>query len=186
MDVAKFIRTMVQWEGKLSRHPADSAAKYPCPTPYRDGLKYHTNKGITYATWSGYFGNKNDARFYAMSDQDWFTIFSKLYYLPVKGDKFKCPNIGYMVSEFAWGSGVNPAVKTLQRACNNMGAKLEVDGLIGNKTLEFANNADPKILFDNLIQERKEFFIAISKGKNAVFLKGWLNRLSNNAELFRP
>lgn len=186
MKIDDFIITMKQWEGGLSRDMNDSASKNMCPTPYRDGNRYHTNKGITYAVWKAHFGSSADARFYEMNNNDWFEIFDKLYFKAVKGHDFKCLNIGAMVSEFAWGSGVIPAGKLLQKACNKMGANLVVDGAIGKKTLEFANSVDPKILFDLLIQVRKDFFTSIGVGKNAKFLKGWINRLNDNAKKFRP
>lgn len=186
MELNDFIKTMKAWEGGLSKDPSDSASANFCPTAYKDGKKYHTNKGITYAVWKAHFGVDNDARFYAMNDQDWFTIFDKWYFKAVKGHDFKCLNIGALVSDFAWGSGVIPAGKLLQKACNKMGANLLIDGKIGPKTLEIANSLNEKLLFSNLIQVRKDFFISISSGKNAKFLKGWLNRLKDNEVKFRP
>jgi hypothetical protein len=35
---------ILKWEGGLSKHPRDSAARHPLP----DGSGYHTNKGITW------------------------------------------------------------------------------------------------------------------------------------------
>jgi hypothetical protein len=37
---------------------------------------------------------------------------------------------------------------------------------------------------NQLFVERERFFRAISKGKNAVFLKGWLNRLRDFKNTF--
>jgi lysozyme family protein len=186
MNLDDFITTMKSWEGGLSRDPNDSAYAHLCLTPYKDGYQYHTNKGITYAVWKSHFGSGEDDRFYEMNNQDWFKIFDQLYFKAVKGHDFKVLNIGAMVSEFAWGSGVIPAGKLLQHACNKMGANLVIDGQIGQHTLDFTNSVDAKILFDNLIQVRKDFFTSIGVGKNAKFLKGWLNRLNDNAKKFRP
>jgi len=61
-----------------------------------------------------------------------------------------------------------------------------IDGIIGNKTINAANAINPTILFDELINERKRFFYAIATGKNAKFLNGWLNRLSDYQKTFRP
>ena len=186
MKIEDFIVIMKRWEGGLSRNTSDSASKNPCPTVHNGYSGWHTNKGITYAVWKSHFGSKNDTRFFAMNDKDWFEIFDKLYFKAVKGHDFTCLNIGCMVAEFAWGSGPIPAVKLLQQACNELGGKLLIDGVIGPNTLKVANSLDTKKLFDKLIEVRREFFISISKGKNSVFLKGWLNRLENNASLFRP
>lgn len=186
MEINDFIKTMKAWEGGLSKNLSDSASAHFCPTAYKDGHKYHTNKGITYSTWKHHFGKENDLRFYSMNDADWFEIFDKLYFKAVKGHDFKVLNIGALVSEFAWGSGVIPAGKLLQKACNKMGANLLIDGKIGPKTIETANSLNAILLFSNLIEVRKQFFISISTGKNAIFLKGWLNRLNDNAKKFKP
>lgn len=186
MTIEDFIKIIKKWEGGLSRHTSDSASAHPCPTVFNGHSGWHTNKGITYAVWKAHFGSNNDTRFFYMSDKDWFEIFDQLYFKAVKGHDFKCLNIGCMVAEFAWGSGSIPAVKLLQKACNELGGNLVIDGKIGPHTLEVANSLDPRLLFDKLIEIRREFFISISKGKNSVFLKGWLNRLENNASLFKP
>ena len=88
----------------------------------------------------------------------------------------------------AWGSGQHRAIITLQQAINNLGKHVVVDGDIGLKTLAAANELDNQILFDELIRLREAFFIAISKPgmKNAKFRRGWLNRLSDYYETFRP
>jgi lysozyme family protein len=186
MQINDFIKTMKTWEGGLSRDMNDSASEKFCPTLYKDGHKYHTNKGITYAVWKAHFGSLNDSKFYTMNDSDWFEIFDKLYFKAVRGHDFKTLNIGAIVSEFAWGSGVNRAGKILQKSCNKLGANLIVDGIIGNNTLNIANSLDSALLFDTLIEERRAFFVKIAVGKNERFLKGWINRLTDNYKKFRP
>jgi lysozyme family protein len=186
MNLDDFITTMKSWEGGLSRDLDDSASEIFCPTLNKDGHKYHTNKGITYAVWKSHFGSGADARFYEMNDKDWFEIFDQLFFKGIKGHNFKVLNIAAIVSDFAWGSGVSRAGKLLQKACNKMGANLVIDGQIGQHTLDFANSVDAKILFDNLIQVRKEFFISIGIGKNKKYVKGWIDRLNDNAKKFRP
>jgi len=186
MTIEDFTKVMKKWEGGLSKDLSDSASAHMCPTPYKDGNHYHTNKGITYAVWSHYFGSGHDAEFYAMSDDDWFAIFNNLYFKAVKGDQIKSLNVAALVADTAWASGVNPAGKMLQRACNTIGGKLVVDGAIGNGTLSFVNSVDPTKLFDALVAERDRFYHAIAVGKNAKFLKGWLNRLYDDAKQFKP
>ena len=186
MTINDFIKVMKKWEGGLSKDLHDSASANFCPTPYKDGKKYHTNKGVTYAVWKQYFGSNHDAKFYAMSDEDWFTIFDKLYFKAVKGDQMKSLNIAALVADTAWLSGVNPAGKILQRACNAIGGKLTVDGSIGNGTLSFVNAADSSKLFDAIVIEREKFYHTIAVGKNTIYLKGWLNRLYDDAKQFKP
>jgi lysozyme family protein len=186
MTIEEFIKIMKRWEGGLSKDLSDSASAHFCPTPYKDGHRYHTNKGITYAVWKSYFGSHDDLDFYVMSDVDWFKIFDNLYFKGVRGHKFDCLNIGLLVADFAWGSGINPAGKQLQRACNSLGSLLVVDGQIGSKTITEANKHDKNALFDSLVNVRRQFYHNIAIGKNSKFLRGWLNRLNDDALKLRP
>jgi lysozyme family protein len=86
----------------------------------------------------------------------------------------------------AWGSGAKQAVKSLQQAILNCGVTVVKDGIIGNNTIKAANSIEPRVLFDALTSERERFFRAIGKGKNAKFLRGWLRRLEDYKNTFRP
>jgi lysozyme family protein len=184
--IEKYVAFTKKWEGGLSRDKADSASSYPCPTAYKGKTGYHTNAGITYKAWVSFFGTDNDARFYLMNAADWFKIFKKGYWDGVKGDLYTSQNIAIFVTGMAWGSGAKQAGKSLQVAINHCGLLCSIDGVIGNKTINAANAINPTQLFDELINERKRFFYAISTGKNAKFLNGWLNRLSDYQKTFRP
>ena len=184
--IDKYIEFTKRWEGGLSRDVNDSASSYPCPTPYNGKTGYHTNIGITYKVWVSFYGKNNDARFFAMSNEDWFNVFKTLYWNSVRADEFNSMSIGIFVTGMAWGSGKRQAVKSLQQAIINCGVSVAKDGILGNKTIGAANSIEPRKLFDALTSERERFFRAIGKGKNAKFLKGWLNRLEDYKRTFRP
>ncbi|WP_300352629.1 putative peptidoglycan-binding domain-containing protein [Fluviicola sp.] len=186
MTLNNFIDFERKWEGGLSRHTSDSASKNPCPTPFKGKSGWHTNAGITYSVWCKKFGKTNDQRFFEMSNEDWFAVFDSLYYSKVKAGSFNSLSIGFMVTTIAWGSGARQAGLTLQRAINKKGGNVSVDGAIGPKTLAAANAIPPQELFDELVKQRADFFQRIAKGKNAVFLKGWMNRLNAFVKEFKP
>lgn len=188
MNLKTYIEFTKRWEGGLSRDKNDSASAYPCPTPFNGKSGWHTNIGITYKVWESVFGKSNDQRFFNMSDEDWFKVFKGLYWDSVKGDDYECFSIAVIVTGMAWGSGSSRAGITLQRALNNLGKAVAIDGKIGMKTIQAANSCDCKQLFDELIRLRKAFFISISEegSKNAKFRKGWLNRLADYERTFRP
>ncbi len=175
----------LKWEGGLSRDKNDSASVNACPTSYKGVPGWHTNKGITYAVWKSKKGKDSDAEFFNMSNEDWL-IFYKIYYNAVKGDKIQSDSIAFFATQIAWGSGAGNAGKQLQKACNMLGAKLKIDGAIGPMTLGAVNTFDESELFDAMYMVRKSFFEAISKGKNARFLKGWMNRLNDFYKNFKP
>lgn len=184
-DYVTFIK---RWEGGLSKDKADSASSTTCPTPFKAVSGYHTNVGITYAVWRSEFGSDNDARFYAMNNEDWFRVFKGLYWDSVKGDQYDSFSVAVIVTGMAWGSGASRAGITLQQALNNLGKQVTVDGKIGMRTIEAANSCNDLELFDELMRLRIAFFKSIGAvGKtNNKFLKGWLNRANDYIKTFRP
>lgn len=184
--IDKYVSFTKKWEGGLSRDKSDSASSYPCPTAYQGKNGWHTNVGITYATWVEFYGHDNDAEFFNMTTENWFRIFKKGYWDSVRGDDFYSQNIAIIVTGMAWGSGTRQAVKSLQVAINHCGVHCAIDGVIGRQTLACANSIDPRKLFDAIADERERFFYAIGTGKNAKFLNGWLNRLKDYRSTFRP
>lgn len=186
MTLNDFINFEKKWEGGLSRNASDSASKTPCPTPFNEKTGWHTNAGITYSVWRKKFGKTNDQRFFAMTNDDWFTVFDSLYYSKVRAGEFHSLSVGFMITTIAWGSGARQAGLTLQRAINQKGGHVSVDGTIGDRTIEAANAIPARELFDELVKQRAAFFQRIGKGKNAVFLKGWMNRLNAFNKAFRP
>ena len=75
----------------------------------------------------------------------------------------------------------------LQRACNNLGAKLTIDGKYGPKTraaLVELSASRPVELAQEIADERKVYFdkIAAKTPTQKLNLKGWYNRLRGMAE----
>ena len=175
MNLDKYLDFVARWEGKYGKSLEDSASRYFCPTPYK-GVKYHTSHGITYQTWVNSFGTDNDAEFYSMPSEMWFKIFKTRFWDKVKGDALPF-NIAVLTTEFAWMSGVGVGAKSLQSALRKLGQNIEIDGQIGNQTINAVKNVDSKALFDEMIKIRRAFYERIAVGKNAKWKKGWLNRL---------
>ena len=174
-----FVHFIRKWEGGLSRHTSDSASSYPCPTSFNGKSGYHTNAGITYAAWVHTFGKANDSRFLTMNSEDWFKVFKGSYWDGVKADSIKDITVAIFMTEIAWGSGTSQAIKTVQKCVNQCGLKVTIDGAIGPQTITAINSLNARELLAVMFVERERFFRAIAKGKNSVFLKGWLNRLND-------
>lgn len=188
MNLETYIAFTKRWEGGLSRDPKDSASAYPCPTAYGGKTGYHTNVGITYKVWVSVFGKNNDARFFAMSSEDWFNVFKTLYWNSMRGDEFQSFSVAVLAVGMCWGSGKKAAVKLLQKAIVKCGVSVVVDGLLGNATMNAANSIEARKLFDAIADEREAFFRYIGRAgtDNNKFLKGWLNRLADYRKTFRP
>ena len=185
-NIKKYIDFIKRWEGGLSRDVSDSASRFPCPTTYDGKRGWHTNCGVTYAAWTAVFGINNDAKFFTMEPEDWFKVFKGSYWDKIRGSEFTSFSIAALVTEVAWMSGPDRAGRILQKAINAADGNVKVDGAIGKLTLAAANAIEPRKLFDAIQTERKTFFEAIAVGKNAKFLKGWMNRLNDGTKTFRP
>ena len=169
---------ILKWEGGLSKHQRDSAARHPLP----DGSGYHTNKGITWRVFRSLYGNSEEAvaRFYKMTHEDFRGIY-KLYWNGVKADSVNSQVIAEYMADFAWGSGVAGASRQIQKWLNTQGYQVGVDGKIGNQTLTAINNLikdkGEKIAFESLDAHRRHFLSRLRDFD--VFGRGWYNRLND-------
>ena len=169
---------ILKWDGGLSKHPRDSAARHPLP----DGSGYHTNKGITWRVFRSLYGNTQEAvnRFYRMTHDDFRGIY-KLYWNGVKADSVNSQVIAEYMADFAWGSGVAGASRQIQKWLNTQGYQVGVDGKIGNQTLTAVNNLikdkGEKIAFESLDAHRRHFLSRLRDFD--VFGRGWYNRLND-------
>lgn len=169
---------ILKWEGGLSKHPRDSAARHPVP----DGSGHHTNKGITWRVFRSIYGSGEDAikRFYRMTHDDFRGIY-KLYWNGVKADSISSQIIAEYVTDFAWGSGVAGASRQVQRWLNSQGYKVGIDGKIGNQTITAINQLieDKGELkaYESLNAHRRHFLSRLRDFD--VFGQGWYNRLND-------
>ncbi len=102
-------------------------------------------------------------------------------------DRLKCDQLPFrqaaMLYDAAVNCGCKQALKFSQRGynnCVNYGSKLAVDGLMGPLTRR-ALSQDTPALVRAILQCRRDFYeqLAQSKPSQAVFLKGWLNRVND-------
>jgi lysozyme family protein len=169
---------ILRWEGGLSKHERDSAARHPVP----DGSGFHTNKGITWRVFRSIYGESQDAivRFYRMTHDDFRGIY-KLYWVGVKADSISSQIVAEYVTDFAWGSGISGASREVQRWLNSQGVTVAVDGKIGNQTITAMNklikDKGEKFVYESLDAHRRHF-LSLLKDFD-VFGKGWLNRLND-------
>lgn len=171
-NYAELIPWIKKEEGGLSNAVTDYASAYPVP----DGSGNHTNKGITWQTWSGYFGTSpgSIARFYAMSDADWAYIYKTGYWDRVQGDYIHNQKIANTLVDWAWGSGPVAAIMGLQTVLGNVA----VDGAMTStgETVRAVNSSNADNLYRNLIDYRRNYIEAINQPANT---QGWLNRLES-------
>jgi len=148
----KFIRKILVLEGgsKITNDPSDSGGQ----------TKYGISKKA--------FPNVNVIN---LTEQQAIDIYKNNFYNVCMIDSINDELLALHVFDFAVNAGIGRSVKTLQKIVGSA-----QDGVIGAKTLSMVNSGNFSTEF---IQARINFYKSIGVGKNAKFLKGWLNRVSN-------
>jgi lysozyme family protein len=175
-DFKNLIPFIRKEEGLLSKAQTDMARFHPVP----DGSGYHTNKGVTWQTWSSVFGSDANSikRFYAMSDADWESIYKKLYWDKINGDQINSQRIADTLLNWVWGAGLYTPVTIIQRLVNVK----KPDGILGAETVRLINSAEESTLYKNLKDSSYNWFSKLGDNpKYSANKTGWLNRLSNLA-----
>lgn len=169
---------ILKWEGGLSKHQRDSAARHPVP----DGSGFHTNKGITWRLWQSVHGSTAESikRFYAMTHEDFKTIYGQ-FWKSMKADSISSQILAEYVTDFAWGSGVAGSTRQVQRWLNSEGYKVTIDGKIGNQTIgainDFISKSGELNAYKSLNAHRRHFLSLLRDFD--VFGQGWYNRLND-------
>ena len=114
-------------------------------------------------------------------------IYLKKYYLGNKLDKVTNDKVALSICDWAVNSGRN-GTKNAQIAINQLtNANLDVDGIIGNKTLEALNAADPEKFLEVYHNLQRIYYRSKVEGDKTQkeFLTGWLNRVQRKEEYFK-
>lgn len=153
---------ILSWEGGFANDPDDTGGA--------------TNKGVTIGTFRQVFGKDktvNDLKH--ITNMQWETVLRKLFWGRWQADRIESQAVANMLVDWTWHSGLY-GIKIPQRVLG-----VDVDGIVGEKTLEAVNGAAPHVFFDILKKERKAFFernVKTSPAKRK-YLKGWLNRVNH-------
>jgi len=125
-----------------------------------------------------------------MNDEDFFTIFKKLYWDKCLADLIRSQWVGNIIVDWVWGSGQHFPEKDTQEVINHIfSTHIAEDGAFGKETIEAINDHDEALLYQTLIERRKQFFQDIVKSAEAKGdrsqdgnLTGWTNRINNLVE----
>ncbi len=130
----------------------------------------------------GYKGNMQD-----LTKDFAKNIYLKKYYLGNKLDKVVNDKVALSICDWAVNSGRN-GTKNAQIAINQLtNANLDVDGIIGNKTLEALNSVDSDKFLEVYHNLQRIYYKGKVEADNTQerFLTGWLNRVQRKEEYLR-
>ncbi len=107
-------------------------------------------------------------------------LYYKRYWLKTKCDKFEY-KLAYILFDGAVHSGPRNSIRWLQRSLNNLGAQLQVDGKLGDKTTAEVYNYPIDAIISGIIAEREKFLyrLCMRKKDQRANLLGWLDRMAN-------
>jgi len=114
-------------------------------------------------------------------------IYLKKYYLGNKLDKVANDKVALSICDWAVNSGKN-GIKNAQIAINQLtNANLDVDGIIGSKTLEALNAVDSEKFLEVYHSLQRIYYRAKVEADKTQerFLTGWLNRVKEKEEYLR-
>ena len=183
-QAGKFIAYIRKWEGGLSNAPGDIESAYPAPGTGG----YHTNKGVTWRTFTGSAAKAGYTAtpqlFMQMPDNIWLKIFKVNFWDFVFADQIHSQPIAELVVDWVWGSGPGAAVPYIQRYLVANGAKIVVDGGFGPLTLTALNEVirkkGEKKVYSELYKIRYDFLDKLGQtAYGAPFRQGWLNRMND-------
>lgn len=150
----------------FSNHPNDTGGATMCGITIGSYTRYRQLKGRTKPS-------VTDLKNITLSE--WLDVLKTFYWDKMKADQINNQSIANLCVDNVWGSGTG-YIKHIQSVLG-----VVPDGIVGSITLRAINTANQKNLFDKLWNRRKSFYngLVVSRPKNSVFLKGWLNRLND-------
>lgn len=173
-NVDQIIADIIKAEGGYVDHPNDRGG----PTKY----------GITLNTLGAWLGRKVTAKdVQAITRDTAYQIYYRNYYAKPGFNELPEALQPHM-TDIAVNCGPKTSIKMLQNCLLNLKYDVgPVDGYIGNKTnaaIDDAMQRTPKLLLNELVNRRKNYYRQIIKDdpSQKVFEKGWMAR----AESFRP
>ena len=135
-----------------------------------------TMSGVTLSTYRKWYGADKTVRdLKAIPYNEWKAIMKGGYWDIAKCDEYVNQSVAEIVADWC----VNSGVKVLKNVQKIVG--VVQDGIIGPKSLAAINSRDQKDLHQKIFSARMKYYEDIVKKKpsQAIFLRGWMNRLAN-------
>lgn len=133
-----------------------------------------TNHGITILIFRSYFPKASIEDLKNMTYEQYENILKKSYWNRWKADIISNQSIAEFLVDWTYNSGVY-GIKIPQRIL-----KVDIDGFVGNKTIQAVNNSNQEQFFNALKAERKNFYdrIVHNNPSQRKFYNGWMARIN--------
>lgn len=162
-----YLKVILKHEGLYSNHPKDPGSS----TMMGISLRFLKMKGIDINN----DGDINIKDIKELTVEKASELYYKHFWLPMNIDKIPNDLLKLHLFDMGVNAGTKTAIKILQDLLN-----VNIDGIIGNQTLEAIEDYDSNIVAD-FANKRKEYYIKIIKRNPelSVFKRGWFNRVDS-------
>lgn len=142
------------------------------------------NFGITAAFLGGHGLPNSDADVQALTVEEATALYHAYFWAPLHAEDIADQMLANKVFDIAVNQGLGPSAKMLQQAVNDLqlgGTLLQVDGVIGPKTVAAVNALPPSNLLTQFraLAEARYQEIAANNPALTGDLPGWLARLAS-------
>lgn len=139
-----------------------------------------TNKGITLATANAH-GIQTVDELRHITDEQVASIYRSGYW---RFDRILSQRVATKLLDMAVNMGLRTAIRLVQEALNDLGAGLNVDGVMGPLAVSAINqiHEDSMLLLLCEVSKRRYLDIVAARPKSKKFLDGWLKRASEVPE----
>ena len=166
-NIESLAKKILKWEGGFSDDPID-----------RGGA---TNMGVTIRTWRQVGYDKDGDQDIDVDDlclltrEDATMVLKHFYWNRWRADEIQSQAIASILVDWVWCSG-KWGIIIPQRILG-----VEVDGIVGQDTLQAVNESGPKDLHRKIFDARLRFIrrIIIRDPSQKRFQRGWINRLND-------
>lgn len=150
-----------------------------------------TKYGITYQTWKNFANltlgiNPTIDNHRSMSKEDAMAIYKENYWKAGRIDEIEDNYLKHLIFDMKVNNTGNVGNMIQNTLNNHFGKNMEIDGIMGSKTIEAINSVDPTEFYDRLLDTREQHYYKESKKPNQLqFLNGWLEDRVENFRLKR-
>lgn len=167
-DIDLVWKHLMKYEGKeLMKEPTGDYSKYGI----RDFAVREYNKRY----------NKN-LKTAKLKEGDAKKIFEELYYKRYRLGNIQSKKIKVVATDTVYNQGI-AGIILIQKSLNSIkkDSKLDVDGVIGSRTIKSINSIDEEVFLAQLKKERERYYR--SRKNFDIYGDGWLKRLNEISKL---
>ena len=177
------IKYTLDFEGGLSDNPNDSGGI----TNHGVSLAFASSTGNRKLFDKDHDGDidRNDIKL--LTTEDAIEAFKIYFWDPIDLDDLDSEKKAFLVFDANVNHGLGNSIPMIQRTCNKLGYKLDIDGKYGPKTKCALEECDEYDFCNTFLDVRENFYYKIVERRSSqkVFLRGWLNRINQLRDIIK-